>query len=95
MTGHAHLEDMTAATESLTLHFPHNFLDDILQRDLELHQRLSRNAIGSLCERLLRTNAERSKIGDRHGRLLADIEEARRELNDARMLRSMRGDDVE
>jgi CRP-like cAMP-binding protein len=88
----AHRQRATVAVgaDGVALHLSHELLERVFGRDPDLHQRLSRNLVADLSERLQAANEAQSELGDSRDELMRDLEAAESELNDARMLDSMR-----
>ena len=92
LTGDSQPEEVVAEEEGIVMHVSQQILQAALTKDLELFQRLSRNAINTLVEQLTTANVAQSEIALERDRLRREISEAEIDLNDARMIASMRGD---
>ena len=92
LTGDSQPEDVVAEEEGIVMHVSQQILKAALAKDLELFQRLSRNAINTLADQLTTANVEQSEIALERDRLRREIDAAEIDLNDARMIASMRGD---
>ena len=79
-----------AVEDSIALHIPHDVLSALFSRDADLHQRLCRNAIMDLSQRLVASNSRLDRLGEERATLETDLAAIEMELNDARMLQSMR-----
>lgn len=77
--------------DSIALHIPQQILAALFARDADLYQRLCRNGINDLSSRLIQTNAEMTRLSQECTQLETDLAAAEIELNDARLLQSMRG----
>ena len=93
LTGDPHAEDVVCVEEGVALHIPFEFLSAALKKEVDLFQRMSRNAINALAEQLTVANDAQSEIASEHADVMRAIGEVEVELNDARMIASMRGDE--
>lgn len=91
LTGLAQDEEVVSTATGLALHVPGEIMELVLARDMDLYQRLARNAIVWLSSRLVEANEVQAAVAQRRHDLERVVEEAQHELNDARMLRSLRG----
>ena len=91
LTGRPAGRSVVSEGDSVALQIPQPILEQLFARDAELHQRLCRNVIGDLSQRLIAANADLEQLGAACADVESDLEAIRRELNDARMLESMRG----
>lgn len=91
LTGQPQAEEVVSTSTGLALHVPGEIMELVLSRDMDLYQRLSRNAIGWLSAQLVEANQAQADFARRRNDLQRVIDEAQHELNDARMLHSMRG----
>lgn len=62
----------------------------LFDREQELFNRMSRGIIEDLCEELNRANLDQGQLATRRAELSKLMKEAEHELNDARMIHSMR-----
>jgi len=92
LTGDPQPEDVVAEEEGIVMHVAQQILNAALTKNLELFQRLSRNAINSLADQLTSANEAQSAIALERAQLLQKASEVEIDLNDARMIASMRGD---
>lgn len=90
LTGLPREEEVISTAEGLALHVSGEVLQLVLAKDIELYQRLARNAIEWLSARLVMANDSLTDVARRRADLMGVIDEAQHELNDARMLHSMR-----
>lgn len=90
LSGTPQSAEVSAGADGVCLHLPHELLQAIFQRDPELHQRLCKNLVAHLADRLQATNQGHAEIVASRDELLRDLAEAEGELNNARMLDSMR-----
>ena len=93
LTSSPHGEEALALEAGLVLHMPFKLFEVLLSKDIDLYQRMSRFIIGELSAQLQRANEAQRGVAGRRADVVRRLEEARHELNDARMLRSMRGDE--
>jgi CRP-like cAMP-binding protein len=84
-------EAVRSIDDSIALHIPHEVLATLFSRDADLHQRLSRNGILHLSQQLMAANTAFERTGAKCAQAEADLAAAESELNDARLLNSMRG----
>ncbi len=56
LTGDPHAEDVVCVEEGVALHIPFEFLSAALKKEVDLFQRMSRNAINALAEQLTVAN---------------------------------------
>ncbi len=77
--------------DSIALHVAHELLAALFARDAEFHQRLCRNVIADLSGRLVGANKRLDRLGEERAKVEDDLSAAQTELNNARMLKSMRG----
>ncbi|MFH1571607.1 MAG: cyclic nucleotide-binding domain-containing protein [Gemmatimonadota bacterium] len=91
LSGQPQEEQIISAEEGLALAVPGEMVRLLLSRDLDLYQRLARNAIASLSALLVAGNEAQSRLAAQRQALQVRLDEAQHELNDAHLLRSMRG----
>ncbi len=91
LTGDPHDEQVISTTAGLALRIPQAVFVALFDREQELFNRMSRGIVEELCEELNRTNLDQSQLAARRAELSKLMEEAEHELNDARMIHSMRG----
>jgi signal-transduction protein with cAMP-binding, CBS, and nucleotidyltransferase domain len=77
--------------DSVALHIPHEILEALFARDTDFHQRLCRNAIMDLSAQLISANKKLDCLSEERVKVEVEMSAAEMELNDARMLKSMRG----
>jgi len=90
LTGAPQEIEIASAAEGLALHIAGDVMALMLSRDGSLYTRLARNVISWLSAELVRGNRDQAAVAGRRQELQQVIDEARHELNDARMLHSMR-----
>jgi CRP-like cAMP-binding protein len=91
LTGDPYDEEAVSTTAGLALLIPQAVFVVLFDREQELFNRMSRGIIEDLCEELNRANLDQSQLATRRAELSKLMEEAEHELNDARMIHSMRG----
>ena len=91
LTGDPYDEEVFSTAEGLALLIPQAVFLALLDREQELVNRMSRGIIEEMCEALSRANVDQSQLATKRAELSKVLEEAEHELNDARMIHSMRG----
>lgn len=91
LTGDPHDEEVVSTSSGLALRIPQAVFVALFEREQELFNRMCRGVVEDLCEELNRANLDQSQLASRRLELSKVMEEADHELNDARMIHSMRG----
>ena len=89
--GQPHFEQAVCATHCILLEIPAPVFLHVLQRNSEICQRICRNAVGLLSQRLQKSNDEVGVLGESCRAIEEKIVEAERHANDMNMVRQMRG----
>ena len=89
--GQPHFEQAICATHCILLEIPAPVFLHVLQRNSEICQRICRNAVGLLSQRLQKSNDEVGVLGESCRAIEEKIVEAERHANDMNMVRQMRG----
>lgn len=90
LMGDPYDEEAFSTTAGLVLHIPQAVFVALFDREQELFNRMSRGIIEDLCEELNRANLDQGQLATRRAELSKLMKEAGHELNDARMIHSMR-----
>ena len=91
LTGDPYDEEVFSTAEGLALLISQAVFLALLDREQELVNRMSRGIIEEMCAALSRANVDQSQLATKRAELSKVLEEAEHELNDARMIHSMRG----
>ena len=93
LTGMPSAEEVGGLEAGLALHIPYKVFEILLSRDAELCHRMTRHLIAEFSARLQAGNEALGGVADRRADLEHRLQAAKDELNDLRMLHSMRGGD--
>jgi CRP-like cAMP-binding protein len=91
LTGDPHDEEVISTDKGLALFIPQVLFAAFFDKEQELFNRMCRGVIEKFSDDLSRANIDQSQFANRRAALNKMMEEAHHDLNDARMIDSMRG----
>ena len=90
LAGFAHDDEVTACSSCLFLELPGEVLEVLFKRSSDICQRICRNVVNVLSQRLQQANDRMSDIARRRTELEEDIREAEIRFNDLSIIQRMR-----